>query len=69
MTHKERLTEEVNQLLNAIVYLGNTTDEMATADCTKDNPDFVDGAEWVALLDRLFVEVKDFADAKGIETE
>ena len=68
MTQREKLTEEVHSLLTTIANLGNTTDEMTTAECNKENKDFVEACEWNSLLDRLFEEVHSFAEGKNIET-
>lgn len=69
MTAKEKLTNEVNELLKIVANLGNTDNEIPTADCNNGNPDFRDACEWSAILDRVFNEIYDFAEKKGIEVE
>lgn len=66
MTPHERLTAEVNSLLQKLVDLGNCTDRLTTADISAYTEDARNATEWEELLDSLYARTADFARGHNV---
>lgn len=69
MTPHERLTAEVNSLLQKMVDLGNCTDRLTTADLSAYTEDARNAKEWETLLDVLYARTADFARSHNVTIE